>query len=142
MRKLAFAVIALLGLSACEITGPTGQQVDETFGYGPPNYAGINQVWLDRSGDGNPDMIATGGKEQGSITIEGFLPDPAGGEPLPFTYTATDVKAFDGQGFRAELEKIIAQANADGIVAMTPELAGVLDSIVNAALKAATGGTL
>ncbi len=133
----ALALVAGVSLSACSFTGPTGQQVDEIYGYGPPNYAGINQAWVDFNGDGKPDAIFTGGKEQGSIKISGHLPDGQ-----PFNYEATDVRAFDGQGFRAELEKIIAQQNAETVQAITPEIADFLDAAVQAATKIATGGAL
>ncbi len=138
MRKIfAVAAFALLALNACSFTGPAGEVVDETYGYGPPNYAGINQAWVDFNGDGKPDAIFTGGKEQGSIKISGQLPSGQ-----PFTYEATEVKAFNGQAFRAEVEKIVAEANATTVQAITPELADVVTAIVEAAVKVATGGAL
>ena len=91
----ALALVAGVSLSVCSFTGPTGQQVDEIYGYGPP-----------------------------------------------FNYEATDVRAFDSQGFRAELEKIIAQQNAETVQAITPEIADFLDAAVQAATKIATGGAL
>jgi len=141
MRRLFIVLCLGLLASACTITGETGATVDDTFGYNPGQYSGINQVWIDTNNDGTPNLVGTGGKEQSRIRIKGSIPTADGGS-IPFEYEAEDVKAFDGQQFRADLEAIIAKANADGIVQMTPEITGVIDAIVQAAVKVATGGAL
>lgn len=94
-----------------------------------------------------PDGHATGrksvinnvssGKGQGSIkTVRQLLSGQS------FSFEATDVRAFDGVAFQAEVEKIVAQANAETIQTITPELGDVVDAIVDAVVRISTGGAL
>ena len=49
-----------------------------------------------------------GGKEQSSVELSGSLPDGT-----TFTYSATDVKAFDGVAARAAVERAVAAEVGD-----------------------------
>lgn len=134
-----FALVAMLILSACTVTGPTGATVDDTFGYNPQQYSGVNQVWIDIDADGTPDLMGTGGKEQSKIKIKGSIP-LADGSLIPFEYEAEDVKAFDGQKYRADLEALIAKYNAEGNTEIADALSEAFTDLVDLALAVAAPG--
>jgi hypothetical protein len=98
--------------------------------------AGLNVVeWdgfvcnteLKACGPKNLRMI--GGKEQDRIRIALYTTD--GTKVLD--YEAEQVKAFDGQAIRAEVEKALADADVEATTA-------IVDSLVDAARRAVTGG--
>lgn len=71
-----------------------------------------------------------GGKEQQAISIR--LVHPETGNTV-LEYSAQDVRAFEGQAIRAEVEKALAEADVE-------VAASVVDGIVNAVRRAMTGG--
>jgi hypothetical protein len=78
---------------------------------------------------GPTDFRMLGGKEQGNVSITMWHPE-TGNKVLE--YTANDVKAFDGQQFRSEVEKAL-NAEIGDVSSKT------VDSVVSAARKAITG---
>ena len=68
-----------------------------------------------------------GGKEQQSISIEMVHPETGN---TVMRYSAEDVRAFDGQALRADVEKALANADVEATKA-------VVDAIVQAAKTAA-----
>ena len=130
--KILVSLLLVAFVAAC---GNVGNTTDPQFGYAPPSYAGINQAYLDLNNDGVADMIVTGGKEQDTIKLKGSLPMPDG-KLVPFEYTASGVKAFDGQKFRAEVEQIIAKAQSDTAIGVAPTVENIVNAIMNAATAA------
>jgi hypothetical protein len=109
---------ATLALSACGSTADSNVQTR----------AGIADAELATAlgPDGVPYISAMrliDGKERGDVTLE--IETPSGHKVL---YTASDVRAFSGQEFRAGLEEKIAEAYRDA----TPE---VVTSIASAVIK-------
>lgn len=128
MRTLIVAA-SILTLTAC-----AGYPMDDQHGRAG-NYqaaAGLNVVEYDNlvcneeAGLCGPENLRLiGGKEQDSISIAMWN---SSGDKV-FEYKAEKVEAFDGQGFRAEVEKALTEQYGD--VAKS-----AVDSIVNAAMKA------
>jgi len=139
MRYLTpiIATIALLGLAAC--AGPArvsdladdGNQRARDYQLA----AGLNVVEFEElecseaTGLCGPTSFRLiGGKEQQSISIRMVHPETGN---TVMEYSATDVKAFDGQALRADVETALAEADVEASQA-------IVDSIVDAA-KAAAG---
>lgn len=100
MRKPALTIVlaAALLLGACT----TANQ-----------YSGINYGHVQFTPDENnvlqiSDILIAGGKEQETISVSFELPDGK-----KFNYTASGVKAFEGQKFRADLEAKLAEEFTD-----------------------------
>lgn len=105
---------ALFMLSACAGAFPGN----------PQGYAGINHGNVTFYEDGKPKEITVyGGKESGSVSLAGKLPDGT-----EFTYTASDNKAFAGQDIRGQVERAISEDVKNAFP-------GIVDTVVNA-LKA------
>jgi hypothetical protein len=134
MRYLtsAIALAALLGVTA----GCTGYPISDDTGRAG-NYqtaAGLNVVEFDEL-ECQPDLglcgptkfRMIGGKEQENVSVTMYT---AAGDKV-FEYTAEGVEAFQGQKFRAEVEKVLAEQYGD--VAGT-----AVEGIVSAA-RAAVG---
>jgi len=111
--RLIIAIIALVSVSACGAVPWNKQQ-----------YAGINSVkfeWCKIDGSYLPCHVRIiDGKEQGAIDFKFQMPD---GTILNFA--ADNVKAFEGQRLRAEVEKAIAEQLGE----VSP---GLVDAILNA----------
>ncbi len=144
------AAAAFLVLGGCAAFGPTGQQTLEVqpidagtqgsvspFIYSPPNYAGITAARILIPRRNGTFIVAefSDGKEQGQIEVEWLLPD---GERV--TYRAADVRAFEGQAVRGEVERAIVETTGQTIQELTPELRSVIETAITAACTAA-GGT-
>lgn len=109
MWRVLIALPLLASLAACDSLSTANQ------------YAGINHVRVDYSETGEPESVVVyAGKEAEELDIT--LDHPSG---LKATYKARDLKAFDGQAARAEVEK--AQLEVLGKV--VPDLT---DAIINA----------
>lgn len=112
-----FLCLLAIGLTACGSTDADNAQTR----------AGIADAELATAvgPDGVPYISAMrliDGKERGDVTL--VIETPAGHK---VRYSATDVLAFQGQQFRAELENAIADAWKDA----TPEVVGkVADSVI------------
>jgi len=116
--KFIIGIIALLFISACGSVPWNKQQ-----------YAGLNSVhfsWC-KAEEGSTYLPCKvriiDGKEQGSIDFKFQMPD---GTILNFT--ADNVKAFEGQALRAEVEKAVAE-----------QIGEVSPGLVDAILSAVTG---
>lgn len=100
--------------------------------WNPQGYAGINmveasfQVPADQAGPTSIRIV--GGKEQESISFDAILPDGT-----DVSYTATGVRAFDGQTLRAAVE----QAVSEDVKAIAP---GIVENVVRA-VTGALGGS-
>lgn len=91
----------------------------------PAQYAGINYATFEYPTEqGAITGTLYGGKEQGSVGIT--IRHPSGVE---VEYTATDVKAFEGQKVRAAVEEAVS---ADAKEAMP----GIVDTITDAIIRA------
>lgn len=147
---LAAGALALMMLGGCAGLGPTGQQSLETeaigagaqgsvspFVYSPPNYSGITAARILIPRPDGQHIVAefVDGKESGEIAVVWTLPD---GESV--SYTASDVRAFEGQAFRAEVEQRIVDVTGQTLQQLTPEVRGLLETAITAACTAA-GGT-
>lgn len=110
MKKTLIAVGAVVLLSGCAGAVP----------WNPQGYAGINKLDAEFDESGKPKRIVViGGKEQEAVNFEAELPDGTKAK-----YSASGVKAFDGQKARAELEAAISE---DAKEAMP----GIVDSIMD-----------
>lgn len=117
--KILVCILTTIVLSGCAGAVPWNKQ----------NYAGINEVsfsWC-KANDGKTYMPCnvkiTNGKENGGIKFSFEMPD---GTILNFS--ADDVRAFEGQSIRANVEKAIAE-----------QLGDVAPGVVDAIIKAVTG---
>jgi hypothetical protein len=113
MRLLALALFFVL--FGCAGAVPWSKQ----------DYAGITRVEIAGS-DCLPDTHYTSGKEAEGLKASVSCEDGK----VVATIEASGVRAFDGQAFRAEVEKLSAEMQAN----IAPS---VVDAIVSAALKAA-----
>jgi citrate lyase gamma subunit len=141
MRYLTptIALIALLGLAACAGPARVSDLADDA-NQRARDYqlgAGLNVVEFEElecseatglCGPTNFRMI--GGKEQEAISIRMVHPETGN---TVLEYTASGVKAFDGQRIRAEVEQALAEADVE--VADS-----VVTGIVDIVRRAATGG--
>lgn len=86
-------------------------------------YAGINHAKADFNDNGQlQEIVFYGGKESGEVTLKVPLPGGAVAE-----FTGKDVRAFEGQAVRAEVEKAIAEAGAQ----IAPDVVNaIVDAIV------------
>ena len=144
------AAVAVMMLGGCAAFGPTGQQTLDVepvdagtqgsvspFVYSPPNYAGITAARILIPRRDGTFIVAefSDGKEQGQIEVEWTLPD---GESV--TYRASDVRAFEGQAVRGEVERAIVETTGQTITDLAPEVRGIVETAITAACTAA-GGT-
>ena len=110
-----FAVGALaLVLSGCAGAVP----------WNPQGYSGINMIeaeFVVAEGQSGPKSLrVVGGKEQETITFKATLPDGTAVD-----YTASGVRAFDGQKLRAAVEEAVS----DDVKAVAP---GIVDNVLKA----------
>jgi hypothetical protein len=134
MRYLTpiIAATAMLGLAAC--AGPArvsdladdGNQRARDYQLA----AGLNVVEFEElecseaTGLCGPTQFRLiGGKEQQSISIRMVHPETGN---TVMEYSASDVRAFDGQAIRAEVEKALAEADVQVSEAV---IGGIVDSI-------------
>ena len=124
--RMAFAGLALL-LGACE--GLQAAKTDVTWGYQPQACQGMNCYWAGTDEAGQPYVVAYSGKEQDVLEVNGTM------FGAPFTYTASGVKAFDGQAYQAQVRQIIAQET--GLTGRA--LIDLTNQIVSLAIQVASG---
>jgi len=104
LKYFKFVITAgiLISMTACAGALPWNKQ----------NYAGINSVhfkWCEAGENYLPcDVEIINGKEYGAIEFKFAMPD---GSILNFA--ADDVRAFEGQALRAEVEKLIVEQVGD-----------------------------
>ncbi len=153
-RRALGALFSCLLLAACEgALGPTGQQSLDLgpgqldagavgdqgsvspLNWSPPNWAGVvgGRVIVPRGPGGAPMVIEVmDGKEKGAIDVAWKQPDGT-----EVTIAARDVRAFDGQALRAQLEAAIASEYGKTLQELAPELRTGLESVIAAACAAA-----
>lgn len=136
MKRMSSAVVlaALLGLSVGGCAGPArvsdladdGNQRARDYQLG----AGLNVVEFEElecseaTGLCGPtDFRLIGGKEQQSVSV--VMKHPKTGETV-MEYRAEEVKAFDGQAIRAEVEKALAEADVQVTESV---INGIVDSV-------------
>jgi hypothetical protein len=91
---------------------------------GAQEYAGINFGKMTFSPDGMPlAILIAGGKESSRVELTGET-----GTGLKFSYTATDLRAFEAHAIRAEVEKALIETIGNAAP-------GVVDSLTSAILK-------
>lgn len=145
-----FALVGLIALiGACAPFGPTGQQgldvqpvasgAEGSVSPGvwsPPNYAGITAARIIIPRPDGQQIVAefVDGKENGEIAVVWTLPD---GESV--SYTASDVRAFEGQALRADVERVIVETTGQTLQELAPEVRGLLETAITAACTAAGG---
>lgn len=117
-RSPALAVIAAAALSAM-LMGCAG-----AVPWNKQQFAGLTWAALSNCTDASCEFLVVDGKESGAID---FKVKFASGTIMNFA--ADDVRAFDGQALRAEVEKIVAEQAGDAA-----------PGIVDAILDAVTGG--
>ena len=136
------AALLSVGLVGCDSLGPTGQQSLETerlstgaegsvapLAWSPPNFAGLNAARAVIPGENGPIVFEiVGGKEQETIELAWVQPD---GEEI--RYTAAGVQAFDGQAFRAEVERQIVETTGQTLQELAPEVRGAVEAAIAAA---------
>ncbi|MBL4906957.1 MAG: hypothetical protein JKX94_05845 [Sneathiella sp.] len=109
--KTALALLSMASLSACAGSTPWNEQ----------NYAGVNKAEIEFDTQGNPThALIIGGKEQEQIQLS--VKTPKG---LEVKYSATGVKAFEGQSLRAAVE-----------IAVSKEAKEIMPNIVDAIMNA------
>ena len=136
------AALLSVGLIGCDSLGPTGQNSLETerlstgaegsvapLAWSPPNFAGLNAARAVIPGENGPIVFEiVGGKEQETIELAWVQPD---GEEI--RYTAAGVQAFDGQAFRAEVERQIVETTGQTLQELAPEVRGAVEAAIAAA---------
>lgn len=109
--RTAIAIAAALILGACS-TYP-GQNMQ--------GFAGINHADIQLE-DGLPvNVRITGGKESQEVSVRFKLPND-----LEASYTAKDVRAFDGQAFRAAVDEAQTEAQSSVVKEVLPILSDAL----------------
>lgn len=117
MKRTFLITLVCLGVSACAGAVPGN----------PQGYAGINHMSVEMQipeGERGPKHVEIwGGKEQEAISFEIETQDGR-----KATYSASGVKAFDGQKARALVEEAVSSDVKEAFP-------GIVDSIVNALTK-------
>ena len=97
--------------------------------WNPQGYSGVNMVeaeFVVADGQSEPKSIkVVGGKEQEAVSFKATLPDGT-----VVDYSASGVKAFDGQKLRAAVEDAVS----DDVRAVAP---GIVESVVKAVTRVA-----
>ena len=71
----------------------------------PQQFSGLNHLHIEYYDTGSPRSVEVwGGKEQEAVSVEVTKADGTSAK-----YSASGVKAFEGQSFRAEVEKLVAE---------------------------------
>ena len=115
MKIAALALAGLLFAGCTQLPGINKQ-----------GHAGITDVKIEFTMvDGKP--VLTGarwvdGKEKQNVALRANV------EKGTFSYTATNVEAFEGQAFRAEVEKVLAENQGKAVETVAPLLMNVLKS--------------
>ena len=136
------AALISVALVGCDSLGPTGQQSLETdplttgaegsvapLAWSPPNFSGMNAARAIIPGEAGPIVFEiVGGKEQDEIGLSWVRPD---GEEI--RYSAGGVRAFDGQAFRAEVERQIVETTGQTLQELTPEVRSTIEAAITAA---------
>ena len=116
---LIAGALALVLLSGCAGAVP----------WNPQGYSGVNLVeaeFVVADGQSGPKSIkVVGGKEQEAVSFKATLPDGTAVD-----YSASGVKAFDGQKLRAAVEDAVS----DDVKAAAP---GIVESVVKAVTRVA-----
>lgn len=116
---LIAGALALVSLSGCAGAVP----------WNPQGYSGINMVeaeFVVADGESGPKSIrVVGGKEQEAVSFKATLPDGTAVD-----YSASGVKAFDGQKLRAAVEEVVS----DNVKAVAPD---IVDTVIKAVTRVA-----
>ncbi len=133
LKMIAAAVVAAFTLGACETFDQAGSLhlTEDEVEYGsdksislvhwaPGNYDGQNagRIIMPNPEGGDPVVVElVGAKEQGSVALTWDMPDGT-----KITYSATDVRAFQGQEARNNANAALAAALGELWQNVTPDI--------------------
>lgn len=136
MAGVAVACVLAATSTACT---PISDGIGRRLAENPQDWAGINGVNVQFSGDtGNPLSVEVrAGKESAQVDVAVRVFDENGYIRQEWVYGGQDVRAFEGQEFRAQLAAAISANARDAGVEIVPD---VIDRIVDAIMATVGGG--